>query len=604
MNIYSERLDALRSLMAVNGWDAVVITGMDPHNSEYQAPRWKQVKWLTGFSSEAADVVVTANEAGLWTDSRYFIQAARELDGSGVELHKTRLPDSVYIPQWLAGAGVSVVAVDGLCTSADFIEKIKEAYSSCEDNAQVRIVDVPDLLDSLWSDRPDYPESPITTLDVECFGGSPRSDKISFLRKWMLLNNVDNMLLSSLDEIAWLLNIRGSDIEYNPLVISYLLVNQDSVRWFVTKESMMAKPHPDTSDSFSELEMDGVDIEAYKSLEDALYTLDGETENIFMDPSSLNWHMASVLEEIFSQSSIVRGVSPVILEKALKTQSEVEALRQTFIDDGLAMESFLFWLESGVASGQEITEWEASEKLTWFRSQVPGYRGNSFENISAYGADAALPHYSTPEVGSPVIRPRGLYLVDSGGQYLTGTTDITRTIALGPLTREMKENYTSVLKGHIALASARFPEGTFGAELDRLTRRPLQEKGLDYNHGTGHGVGHLLSVHEGPNTISLRGTGSLILAGMITSDEPGVYLAGRYGIRLENEILCRKGEDGLLEFEPLTWCPWEREAILPEMLTDKERQWLNDYHRQVRETLLPLLDRKATEWLTEQTMPI
>ncbi|MDD5892571.1 MAG: aminopeptidase P family protein [Bacteroidales bacterium] len=608
MNIYSERLDALRSMMAVNGWDAVVITGMDPHNSEYQAPRWKQVKWLTGFSSEAADVVVTANEAGLWTDSRYFIQAARELDGSGVELHKTRLPDSVYIPQWLAGAGVTVVAVDGLCTSADFIEKIKDAYSSCEDNAQVRIVDVPDLLDSLWSDRPDYPESPITTLDVECFGGSPRADKISFLRKWMLLNNVDNMLLSSLDEIAWLLNIRGSDIEYNPLVISYLLVNQDSVRWFVTKESMMAKPHPDTSDSFSELEMDGVDIEAYKSLEDALYTLDGETENIFMDPSSLNWHMASVLEEIFSPSSIVRGVSPVILEKALKTQSEVEALRQTFIDDGLAMESFLFWLESGVASGQEITEWEASEKLTWFRSQVPGYRGNSFENISAYGADAALPHYSTPEVGSPVIRPRGLYLVDSGGQYLTGTTDITRTIPMGECSDLEKEDYTLVLKGMIALSMAVFPRGTAGCQLDILARNPLWRCRRNYGHGTGHGVGFWLCVHEGPQDIRQNFNSQAILPGMVTSNEPAIYRENLYGIRHENIILCKesgRNEFGdWLEFETLTCTHIDTSAVVVELLSDEELDWLNAYNERVCNTLSPLLPEDVALYLKKKTAPL
>ena len=387
-NIFAERIEALRNMRADNGWDAVVITGSDPHSSEYPAPRWKQVEWLTGFTGEAGDVVVTADHAGLWTDSRYFIQALDQLEGTGVELHKTRVPGAVPIPQWLSDK-TRVVAVDGLCQSASAVKELEEALGEGG-----LVVDVPDMLQELWHDRPQIPVTPVTTLDVECFGGIPRLEKISWLRKWMLVQGYDKVLLSSLDEVVWMLNVRGSDIEYNPLVISYLLVSQDYVKWFVKKSVVDSELDPDTLDSFDELRMDGVDVEDYDAVFFALsdFGEDADSGVIFIDPSTLNANVHKYISGCFPAESVVCGTSPVILEKAVKTESEIVGMRQTYIDDGMAMERFLQWLETEVASGREVNEWEASERLTAFRSEIPGYRGNSFENISAYGPGAALPH--------------------------------------------------------------------------------------------------------------------------------------------------------------------------------------------------------------------
>ena len=486
-NIFAERIEALRALMTENGWDAVVITGSDPHSSEYPAPRWKQVEWLTGFTGEAGDVVITADHAGLWTDSRYFIQALDQLQDSGVELHKTRVPDAVPIPQWLSSQA-RVVAVDGLCQSVSAVQELERALGE-----GAVVVDVPDLLQELWEDRPQIPVTPVTTLDVECFGGVPRVDKISWLRKWMLLQGYDKVLLSSLDEVAWMLNVRGEDIEYNPLVISYLLVTQDYVKWFVKKDISGGESDPDTADSFDELQMDGVDVEDYDAVFFALSDFGEDAPGkIFIDPSTLNSHIFKYICGCYPEDAVVCGTSPVILEKAVKVPSEIENLRQTYIDDGVAMARFLHWLETEVASGRVVDEWEASERLTAFRSEIPGYRGNSFENISAYGPGAALPHYSTPREGSARILPEGLYLVDSGGQYLTGTTDITRTVPMGECTDLEKEDYTLVLKGMIDLSMAVFPKGTAGCQLDALARMPLWKARRNFGHGTGHGIGYYL----------------------------------------------------------------------------------------------------------------
>lgn len=605
---HSERIADVREMMSRNGWDAVVVSGSDPHSSEYPSPRWQQVKWLSGFTGEAGDLVITQDHAGLWTDSRYFIQALEQLEGTGVELHKTRVPDAVDIPQWLAGRA-EVIAVDGLCQSVSAVNDIRAAFSGLENDACrnidgagiCSIVDVPDMLDALWEDRPAVPVSPVTTLDVECFGGISREEKIGWLRKWMLLQGVDRMLLSSLDEIAWMLNVRGNDIEYNPLVISYLLVSQDSVRWFVKKENALSDA--DTDDSFAELVADGISIEDYDSVFYALKDFSGESASvkIFADPSTLNYHIYSSIKEAYPDECIVTGTSPVILKKSVKTASEIENLRQTYIEDGVAMECFLYWLEKEVASGREVTEWEASEKLTEFRSRIPGYRGNSFENISAYGPGAALPHYSTPQEGSAVIRPYGLYLVDSGGQYLTGTTDITRTVPMGDCTYIEKEDYTLVLKGMIDLSMAVFPKGTTGHQLDALARMPLWQHHRNFGHGTGHGIGYYLCVHEGPQSIRWQPNPQPLLPGMVTSNEPGIYREGMHGIRHENIVLCREAgvsEFGeWLSFETLTCCHIDTSAVIPELLGPAALQWLNEYNAKVYETLAPLLPEEVEQWL-------
>ena len=599
-NVYAERIEALRALMADNGWDAVVVSGSDPHASEYPAARWQQVRWLSGFTGEAGDLVITMDHAGLWTDSRYFIQAETQLSGTGVELHKTRVPGEVPIPQWLSGKA-NVVALDGLCWNLDAVKELE---------AESHVEDVPDMLDNLWHDRPGVPVTPVTTLDVENFGGIPREEKVSWLRRWMLLQGVDAVLLTALDEIAWLLNVRGSDIEYNPLVISHLLVTHDYVKWYSRKSQLDDVLDPDTEDSYSELTVDGVCIEGYEAVYDGLQSLAAEAEDVklFVDPSTLNYHIYKCICDNFNLTSVSFGKSPVILEKAVKTQSEIENMRQAYIDDGVAMERFLHWLEIEVASGRPVSEWEASERLTAFRAEIPGYRGNSFENISAYGAGAALPHYSTPREGSAIIRPCGLYLVDSGGQYLSGTTDITRTVPMGPCTDLEKEDYTLVLKGMITLSMAVFPKGTTGHHLDVLARMPLWKAKRNFGHGTGHGLGYYLCVHEGPQSIRWQYNPQPLLPGMVTSNEPALYREGMHGVRHENIILCKDAGSSQFgewnEFETLTLCHFDTAAVLPELLSADELAWLNAYNERVYEALAPLLPEDVALWLRSKTLPL
>lgn len=605
-NIYAERIEALRNLMSRNGWEAVIVSGSDPHSSEYPALRWQQVRWLTGFTGEAGDVVITMDHAGLWTDSRYFIQAVRQLEGSGVVLHKTRQPDSVNIPEWLVSQGISKVAFDGLCLNVSAVENLVAVLSV---NDEAVIIDEPDMLNALWKDRPAAPVSPVATMDVGCFGGVSRAEKLSWLRKQMLLKGVDRVLLTALDEIAWLLNVRGNDIEYNPVVISYLLVSQDDVKWFVRKPDA-GEPDPDTVDSYAEIVMDGVGIEDYDAVFFGLsdFSEDEGQPSLFVDPSTLNHSLHTYIKDIYPAESLVCGTSPVVLEKAVKVESEIENLRQTHIDDGLAVTTFLHWLETEVTSGREVTEWEASEYLTSCRAAIPGYRGNSFENISAYGPGAALPHYSTPREGSAVIRPVGLYLVDSGGHYLTGTTDITRTVPMGETTELEKEDYTLVLKGMIALSMAVFPRGTAGCQLDVLARMPLWKARRNFGHGTGHGIGYWLCVHEGPQDIRQNFNSQPLLPGMITSNEPGLYREGMHGIRHENIILCKEAGSSqfgdFLEFETLTCCHIDTSAVIRDLLDAEELNWLNAYNERVYRTLSPLLPPETAAWLRYKTMPL
>lgn len=598
-NVYADRIEALRGLMASNGWDAVVVSGSDPHASEYPAPRWQQVKWLTGFTGEAGDLVVTMDHAGLWTDSRYFIQAQTQLEGTGVQLHKVRVPGEIPIPQWLS-QNARTVALDGLCWTQDAVAEIARGQSL--------VVDVPDMLDSLWADRPLVPATPVTTLDVENFGGTPRQEKLSWLRKWMLIKGLDSVLLTSLDEIAWMLNVRGNDIEYNPLVMSYLLVTQEYVRWFAKKPQLAGDMDPDTEDSYAELNADGVEIEDYDAVYSGIAALSEDQGKLFVDPSTLNYHIYNCICDTIPSDAIVFGKSPVILEKAVKVASEIENMRQAYIEDGVAMELFLHWLEKEVATGRSVSEWEASERLTAFRAEIPGYRGNSFENISAYGPGAALPHYSTPKEGSAIIRPCGLYLVDSGGQYLTGTTDITRTVPMGPCTQLEKEDYTLVLKGMIALSMAVFPKGTTGHQLDALARMPLWRAQRNFGHGTGHGIGYYLCVHEGPQSIRYQPNPQPLLPGMVTSNEPALYREGMHGVRHENIILCKDagvsefGEWN--EFETLTLCHFDTAAVMPELLSADELAWLNAYNERVYATLSPLLPEDVALWLRAKTLPL
>jgi Xaa-Pro aminopeptidase len=599
-NIFYQRVEALRALMRENQWDIVILGGSDPHSSEYPAPRWKQVEWLSGFTGEAGDIVVTADHAGLWTDTRYFIQANRQLEGTGIALHKMRVPGQVPIPQWIASLGIDepCIAIDGLCQTMEDVRNLRESVPGAV------IYPIPDLLDVLWENRPSIPTSPIITLGEDLVGES-RESKLSWLRKWMVIHRYDGIFLSSLDDIAWLLNVRGADIEYNPMVISYLLVTLEEVHWFVRKDAFTA-PDPDTQDTFEELQADGIQIRDYSDVTFALTSLkEMGVDCLCLDPACTSVAVREAIEEGERVPLVYERRSPVALRKAVKNEVETAGMREAHLEDGLVMEQFLYWLSS--RAGQ-VNEWEASEYLHSLRAQVSGFRGESFETISAYGTSAALPHYVTRRQGSLLIEPRGLYLIDSGGQYLFGTTDITRTVPMGPCTPLEREDYTLCLRGHIGLARAVFPRGTAGCQIDALARGPLWQGRRNFGHGTGHGVGFFLGVHEGPHDVRQNFNTTPLEPGMILSDEPGIYREGMHGIRHENLIQVRSVGDNefgsWLGFETLTLCHFDTSCLVVSLLTQAEKDWLNDYNERVYRTLSPRLPAEVAAWLREKTLPV
>ena len=596
-NVNCARVEALRTLMQENGWDIVILTGSDPHASEYPAARWKQVEWLSGFTGEAGDIVVTRDHAGLWTDTRYFIQAQRQLEGTGIVLHKMRVPEQVPIPEWIASLEMDepVIAVDGLCQTVGAIDVLRAAVPSAV------IVAVPDLLSVLWPDRPAIPSTPIITLG-EDLAGESREARLRWLRKWLIRQGADAILLTALDQIAWLLNVRGQDIDYNPLVISYLLVTLDEAYWFVRKDAYQ-DPDSETADSFRELRADGITICDYTDIHFNLSSLrDSGVDRICVDASTLNSTVRGALDD---GPEVVTVPSPVPLRKAVKNGVEIEGMREVHLEDGLVMEQFLYWVSTHAGM---VNEWDAAVYLGSLRAQVAGYRGDSFETISAYGPSAALPHYVTPQSGSALLETRGLYLCDSGGQYLFGTTDITRTVPLGPCTPLEREDYTLALKGHIDLSMAVFPRGTAGCQIDALAREPLWRAKRNYGHGTGHGVGFFLGVHEGPQDIRQNFNSVALEPGMICSDEPGIYREGMHGIRHENLLLCRSVGDNefgsWLGFEPLTLCHFDTSCLEVSLLTADEREWLNAYNERVYRTLTPRLPAEVAAWLRNQTLPV
>ena len=596
-NVFYARIEALRVLMRENGWDMVILTGSDPHNSEYPAFRWKQVEWLTGFTGEAGDVVITADHAGLWTDTRYFIQANRQLEGTGVVLHKMRVPEQVPIPQWIASLQMDepVIAVDSLCQTVAAVGELRAAVPSAV------IVPVPDLLSALWEDRPAIPSTPIITLGEDLTGES-REARLRWLRKWLIRQGTDAILLTALDQIAWLLNVRGQDIDYNPFVISYLLVTMDEANWYVRKDAF-EDPDSETADSFRELQADGLTLCDYSDIHFALSSLqDSGVDRICIDESGLNYALWTALE---NGPEVLSVESPVPLRKAVKNSTEIEGMREAHLEDGLVMEQFLYWVQQHAGS---VNEWEAACYLGSLRAKIPGYRGDSFETISAYGPSAALPHYSTPSEGSALLEARGLYLCDSGGQYLFGTTDITRTVPMGPCTALEREDYTLVMKCHIDLAMAVFPKGTCGPHLDILAREPMWRYKRNFGHGTGHGVGFFLGVHEGPHEFRQNFNSIPFEAGFVVTDEPGLYREGMHGIRHENVLLCRSLGDNefgsWLGFEPLTLCHYDTSCLELSLLTEDERNWLNAYNEKVYRSLSPRLPEEVAAWLHEKTRPV
>ena len=588
-NLFVKRVAMIREL----GYDAVIVSGTDPHSSEYPAPRWKQVEWVSGFTGEAGDLVITQDHAGLWTDTRYFIQANQQLANTGIELHKMRVPEQVPIPEWLAGHFQNKpvrVAFDGLCQSLGSVQKLESSLRAAYGLGGYELIDCPDMLSQLWGDRPAIPHTPVEWLDEKSVGET-RRERLAWLREEMKKKGCGAMFLSALDEIAWLLNVRASDIQYNPYAISFLLVRPKDAVWLVRNVSEVA----DAKD---------VICSDYSVLEDVLEDRREDFGRLYIDPATLNYHTYQLIRKYFEESQIVFGPSPVPLRKAVKNKKELEGIRRAFIEDGVVLETFLYWLETSVRGGTPVTEWEASQKLTELRSKVDGYRGNSFENISAYGPNAALPHYSTPSVGSAVIKPKGLYLIDTGGQFVYGTTDTTRTVPLGRCSRQEREDYTLVLKGMIDLTLAEFPEGTAGCQVDAIARRALWAAGRNFGHGTGHGIGYYLGVHEGPQSIRQDFNPQPLLAGMVTSVEPGVYREGKHGIRHENVVLCRetdKTEFGrFLGFETLTCCHIDTSVIVKKLMNKSEMDWLRAYNRVVYRILKNKLAPDVAKWLKKK----
>lgn len=583
----NNRIAALRAHITQEQIQAFIIPSTDPHLSEYVAPHWQSREWISGFTGSAGTVVVTAKDAGLWTDSRYFLQAARQLEGTCITLYKEMLPETPNIPEFLSAhlQEGDCVGIDGKMFSAEEVEHLQKELKK----SGIRIKSIADPMQLLWTDRPAMPLAPAFVYDTK-YAGMSFTEKLPAVRQAMEAAGADSLLLSALDEIAWLLNIRGNDVHCNPVVVSYLLIEKDKVNYFVQPQ----KVTPELAEYFS---ANGISVHPYEEIGHYLNSFNAHS--ILMNPAKTNYAIYSAIRP---GCLIINGASPVALLKAIRNKQEIAGIHAAMQRDGVALVKFLKWLDEAVPAGKE-TEISVDKKLHTFRAAQPLYMGESFDTIAGYKEHGAIVHYeATPET-DVTLKPEGFLLLDSGAQYLDGTTDITRTIALGPLTEEEKTDYTLILKGHIALAMAVFPEGTRGAQLDVLARMPIWKKRMNYLHGTGHGVGHFLNVHEGPQSIRMNENPVALQPGMVTSNEPGVYKAGSHGIRTENLVLTVPAGEGMfgkyLKFETLTLCPICRKGIIKELLTAEEIGWLNDYHRTVYEKLSPDLNNDEREWLKE-----
>lgn len=587
-----ERIHALRMAFRPNNIKAFIIPSTDPHLSEYVAPYWMSREWISGFTGSAGTAVILMDKAGLWTDSRYFLQAEKELEGSGITLYKEMLPETPSITKFLCQnlkPGESV-SIDGKMFSVQQVEQMKEDLAPYQ--LQVNLFGDP--LKNIWKDRPSMPDAPAFIYDVK-YAGKSCGEKVAAIRTELKKKGIFALFLSSLDEIAWTLNLRGSDVHCNPVIVSYLLVTQDEVVYFISPEKI-------TQEVNEYLQEQQVSLRKYDEAESFLNSFTGE--NILIDPKKTNYAIYSAINPA---CKVVRGESPVTLLKAIRNEQEIAGIHHAMQRDGVALVRFLKWLEQSVPSGKE-TELSVDRKLREFRAAQPLYMGESFDTIAGYKEHGAIVHYSATEESDVTLQPKGFLLLDSGAQYLDGTTDITRTIALGELTEEEKTDYTLILKGHIALAMAKFPAGTRGAQLDVLARMPIWSHGMNFLHGTGHGVGHFLSVHEGPQSIRMNENPIVLQPGMVTSNEPGVYKAGSHGIRTENLTLVCKDKEGMFgeyfKFETITLCPICKKGIIKEMLTAEEVKWFNDYHRTVYEKLSPSLNEEEKKWLLEATKAI
>lgn len=587
-----ERVHALRIAFRPNNIKAFIIPSTDPHLSEYVAPYWMSREWISGFTGSAGTAVILMDKAGLWTDSRYFLQAEKELEGSGITLYKEMLPETPSITKFLCQnlkPGESV-SIDGKMFSVQQVEQMKEDLAPYQ--LQVNLFGDP--LKNIWKDRPSMPDAPAFIYDVK-YAGKSCGEKVAAIRTELKKKGIFALFLSSLDEIAWTLNLRGSDVHCNPVIVSYLLVTQDEVVYFISPEKI-------TQEVNEYLQEQQVSLRKYDEAESFLNSFAGE--NILIDPKKTNYAIYSAINPA---CKVVRGESPVALLKAIRNEQEIAGIHHAMQRDGVALVKFLKWLEASVLSGKE-TELSVDRKLHEFRAAQPLYMGESFDTIAGYKKHGAIVHYSATEESDVTLQSKGFLLLDSGAQYLDGTTDITRTIALGELTEEEKTDYTLILKGHIALAMAKFPAGTRGAQLDVLARMPIWNHGMNFLHGTGHGVGHFLSVHEGPQSIRMNENPIVLQPGMVTSNEPGVYKAGSHGIRTENLTLVCKDKEGMFgeyfKFETITLCPICKKGIIKEMLTAEEVKWFNDYHQTVYKKLSPSLNEEEKKWLLEATKAI
>ena len=592
-----QKLNALRILMKEKKIDAYLVPTDDFHGSEYVGDYFKCRKYITGFTGSAGTAIITQDMAGLWTDGRYFIQAADQLRDTTIELFKSGEPGVPTVHQFLNDKLEEGMCLgfDGRTVSAREAEELQELLQ--EKHITFSVND--DLIGEIWEDRPVLSCEPVMELDIRWTGKS-RADKIAEIREQMKAKEADTFILTSLDDIAWLLNIRGNDIHCCPVVLSYLVMMENELRLYANAAAF-------SEEIRSNLEADGVKIYPYDDVYSYVQTISSD-KKVLLSRANVNSRLVS---NIPSEVTILDEPNLTLLPKAVKNKTEMENERIAHIKDGIAVTKFIHWLKKNVTR-TTITELSAAEKLYQFRSEQEHFLGDSFDPIIAYGTHAAIVHYSATEATDIPLEARGMVLADTGGHYLEGTTDITRTIVLGPVTAKEKKFFTAVLRGNLNLAAAKFKYGCTGLNLDYLARGPLWELGEDYNHGTGHGVGYLLNVHEGPNSFrwkNLPGNPAPVLEeGMITSDEPGYYLENEFGIRHENLVLCKKAEKTsfgqFMCFEPLTMVPFDLEGINPEEMTERERKLLNDYHQKVYTTISPYLDKEEKEWLKQATREI
>ena len=578
------QLENLRSWMREHGVDAVLVVTDDFHGSEYVAEYFRARAWLTGFTGSAGTAAVTAEEACLWTDGRYFLQAEEQLAGSGFALMKSGEPGVPSPAEWLLShlQEGQMLAFDGRTVCAAFAETLVAELGRRGVTVRAEL----DPVGEVWQDRPALSAQPAWQFDV-AYAGKSREEKLAELRAQLDKAEADCLVLTSLDDIMWLLNIRGGDVAYNPVLLCYLYIDCGQCWLFAQPEAFCEMDR-------MALQAADITLAPYDEIYDIMPSLTDLI--IWLDPNKINYALVSRLP---ASAKRLEKPSPTELGKAVKNDVEIAHTKKAHVVDGVAVTRFIYWLKH---HAEGSTERSAADMLEGFRSAGDNYRGQSFEPIVAYGAHGAVVHYSATEETDVPLQREGFVLCDTGGHYLDGSTDVTRTVSLGALTQQQKEDYTDVLRGHLSLAAAVFREGMTGTQLDILARQPLWQRGLNYNHGTGHGVGHLLSIHEGPNAIRWRGASSAMLPGMITSDEPGLYREGAYGIRIENLLLCCKAAmPGFLCFEHLTPVPYDRAAILPERMTAAEKASLNVYHEWVYTVLSPSLPPEEAAWLREET---